>query len=319
MIEQSNVLVSIVVPVYNVEQYIHRCVNSILSQTYSLIDVILVDDGSPDQCGSICDSYAKKDKRVRVIHKSNGGLSDARNAGTKIAKGKYITYVDSDDWIANTYVEVLLRALHEHGATMSICTLLRCNTEKVEKKVEYSVCCYKTEDALEKMLYQTAFDNSASGKMYPTELMRVNLFPVGKLFEDLFTIYKVLANCTLVAFVDMPLYYYWINQNGIMHTNFSSRVFDEIEAADEIVKFIEKNYPGIISAAYARKFSCYSQVYRWMPEEIDEELEKKKKDIWNFINKYKFKMILDNKARKKNRAGAVVACLGQKVYREFGR
>ena len=113
-------LISVVVPIYNVENYIKKCVDSILSQTYKNLEIILVDDGSPDNCPQICDEYAQKDNRIKVIHKENGGLSDARNAGIDISKGKFITFIDSDDYIEKDYVEVLYNSIKENASDMAI-------------------------------------------------------------------------------------------------------------------------------------------------------------------------------------------------------
>ena len=128
-------LISVIVPVYKVEKYLKRCVDSILAQTYPCLEVILVDDGSPDGCPAICDEYAREDRRVRVIHKENGGLSDARNAGIDAAKGKFLGFVDSDDYVHPRFYELLLQALKEEGADIAGCDVKKvCKTEKIEEK-----------------------------------------------------------------------------------------------------------------------------------------------------------------------------------------
>ena len=130
-------LITIVVPVYKVEKYIDRCVTSILNQTYKNLQIILVDDGSPDNCGKICDEYAKKDNRIEVIHKENGGLSDARNAGINIAKGKYIAFVDSDDYVSNDYIEYMYKILKKENAKISICELqIVWKNTKIEENIK---------------------------------------------------------------------------------------------------------------------------------------------------------------------------------------
>ena len=161
-------LVSVIVPVYKVESYLHRCVDCILAQTYANLEIILVDDGSPDNCGKICDEYAQKDKCIKVIHKKNGGLSDARNAGLDIAMGEYITFVDSDDWIHFQYVEILLNNLTKADVDISTCSFVR-TPEKMlmdSKVSESSYHIYSSEKAIEQTLYQNRLDNSAWGKLY---------------------------------------------------------------------------------------------------------------------------------------------------------
>lgn len=128
-------LISVIVPVYKVEKYLKRCVDSILAQTYPCLEVILVDDGSPDGCPAICDEYAREDRRVRVIHKENGGLSDARNAGIDAAKGKFLGFVDSDDYVHPRFYELLLQALKEEGADIAGCDVKKvCKTEKIREE-----------------------------------------------------------------------------------------------------------------------------------------------------------------------------------------
>ena len=127
----KNLLVSVIVPIYNVEKYLRKCVDSILNQTYKNLEIILVDDGSPDNCGNICDEYALSDSRIRIIHKKNGGLSDARNAGLDIARGNYILFVDSDDYIDETMVEKLYEALEKEKAEMSLCSFVYVNDDGV--------------------------------------------------------------------------------------------------------------------------------------------------------------------------------------------
>lgn len=123
MIVHMNNLISVIVPVYKVEKYIKKCIESIINQTYENLEIILVDDGSPDNCGKICDEYAKKDKRIKVIHKENGGVSSARNLGLEKSNGQYITFIDSDDWIEEEYCEILLTTLKEQNADCAICRL----------------------------------------------------------------------------------------------------------------------------------------------------------------------------------------------------
>ncbi len=320
MQSKKDPLVSIVIPVYKVEKYLKRCVESILSQSYKNMEIILVDDGSPDQCGVICDEYAERDERIVVIHKENGGLSDARNAGTMNAAGEYITYVDSDDWIDRDYVNLLLKALIENDASLAVCRIKKLSKEEDNNTNNSDrTMVFSTEQALETMLYQKEFDNSACGKLYYTELMKKHLFPVGKLFEDLFTTYKVIGDCSKIAYIDDQLYFYWTNPNSIMHKSFNPRVYDEIEAADEIVDYITNNFLTIIDAGNARRFSAYSQVFFWIPQKCSVEDEKKKREIWSFIKQYRVKMIFDNKARMKNRLAAAVACFGSSIYRMIGQ
>ena len=172
-------LISVIVPVYKVEEYIKTCVNSIRRQTYHNIEIILIDDGSPDECGVICDQYANLDKRIRVIHKKNGGLSDARNAGMNIANGEYISFIDADDYVSEYYIETLYKILKDNDADMSICgcnivyddngCLVRSESNKTE------VC--SQEECIRRSL-SIHLRQSAWGKLYPVELLRNIRFPI---------------------------------------------------------------------------------------------------------------------------------------------
>nr|WP_308499447.1 glycosyltransferase family 2 protein [uncultured Agathobacter sp.] len=311
-------LISIVIPIYNVELYLDRCLKSIVNQTYDNLEIILVDDGSVDRCSNICDNWGKKDHRIKVIHKKNGGLSDARNSGTNIANGKYITYIDSDDWVSNYYVEMLYKTIYKTEADIAVCNFTKTNKEIQYKEKLCNPIVYNNLEAIKKMLYQKNIDNSAWGKLYPTNLMKKMLYPTGRLYEDLFITYKVFANVNKVAYLNSSLYYYWINPNGIMNSGFSEKIFDEIDAVDEIVDYVEKNIPDIKKAAYSRKFSSYSQVFRWIPNDIQDGTVKLKKDkLWEFIEAYRTCMIRDNNARLKNRIGAVVSYLGPRIYSQI--
>ena len=189
-----------VIPIYKVEKYLSRCVESILLQTFTEFELILVDDGSPDCCGSICDEYAKKDSRVTVIHKKNGGLSDARNAGIEWAfacsENEWLTFIDSDDWIHSKYLEVLTNAVRETNCQISICGFQETSNEVAEESTNSLNCeLYDTETFFcEKNVNAVV----AWGKLYRKELFCNIRYPFGKLHEDEFTTYKLLfANSKL--------------------------------------------------------------------------------------------------------------------------
>jgi glycosyltransferase involved in cell wall biosynthesis len=313
-------LISIVVPIYGVEKYLDACVNSIISQSYQNIEIILVDDGSRDNCPAMCDKWATKDARIKVIHKQNGGLSDARNCGTKEATGAYITYVDSDDMIHKDYVEYLYGLIKKYKADISICRLKDC-IEKIEpedgKNEEF---VFSNVESIEKMLYQNEFTNSASGKLYNMKFAKILHFPVGKYHEDLMTVYKVLYAAEKIAYGQRALYYYMHHKGSISHSDiFSKRYTDLLEAIDEIEYFVLKNCPEIISSVNSRKFSCYSQVLEILKESEYEISDK----LWNWMIGHRSQIIHDKNARKKNRIAALLTYLGKtnyiRIYRALGK
>ena len=212
-------LVSIIVPVYKVEPYLRRCLNSIVNQTYTNLEIILVNDGSPDGCPQICNEYASKDNRIIVVHKENGGLSDARNAGLNICRGEYISFIDSDDWIANTYIELLLKAIQENNADLSICSFTK-TKQTYDLTIVGQDFKYEVLDATAaaKKLWSKDYVTFviACGKLAKKALFNDTRFPKGVLHEDEFVSYKLLYNANKTVFLDIPLYCYFQRVDSIM-------------------------------------------------------------------------------------------------------
>ena len=214
-------LISIIVPVYKVEAYLPRCVDSILAQTYKNLDIILVDDGSPDNSGKICDAYAEKDSRITVIHQANGGLSDARNAGIAVAKGAYLTFLDSDDWVPAEYTDYLYNLLKETGSAISLCNFLKTTTEELPQMTEPEMVTVMKNDAILAKYIDLGDDFHpqlvmACGKLFETSLFETIRFPVGRLHEDEFTTYKLFHFAAQSVISKKQLYYYWQREDSIM-------------------------------------------------------------------------------------------------------
>ena len=237
--------ISIVVPVYKVEQYLHRCVDSLLNQSFTAFDLILVDDGSPDQCGQICDQYAEKDKRIHVIHQHNGGLSAARNSGIdwslSNSESKWITFVDSDDWVHPQYLSLLYESVLACKTDVSVCAYKELNSgnQDYETVEDIRGAEWKPEDFfVENHVNATV----AWGKLYKKEYFKTLRFPVGKIHEDEFITYQILFRTPKIAFINIPLYYYYINDSGIMKTQSKYRRSDGLEALAQQIEYFEKNH-----------------------------------------------------------------------------
>lgn len=234
-------IISIIVPIYKVEKYLDRCINSILNQTFTDFELILVDDGSPDRCGDICDEYAKKDKRIKVIHKENGGLSDARNSGLDVATGKFVAFIDSDDFIHKDMYMILYNAIIDSKSDISQCKFKYFFKEdELNKNIindgNYKI--YNNIDAIEEVIENKNLNVNVWNKLYKKELFNDIRFPKGKIHEDEFVTYKVFYKASSISFVDKELYYYFSNDLGIMkNININSR-FDWIEAIEERNKFL---------------------------------------------------------------------------------
>lgn len=232
-------VISVIVPVYRVEQYINRCVDSILAQTLTDFELILIDDGSPDKCGSICEEYASKDDRVHVIHQKNGGLSAARNAGIDWAfansNSKWLTFIDSDDWVDCRYLEMLYSAVRKYNTGISICSYECTAGEslKIEKSALRSAC-RETET-----YFMECRTNAivAWGKLYSKTSFRDIRYPVGRIHEDEFTTHKLLFQYSQIAEVPAPLYAYFDNPKGITGVQWTPKRLDKVLAVEKQISY----------------------------------------------------------------------------------
>ena len=235
--------ISVIVPVYKVEKYIHRCVDSILGQTFTDFELILVDDGSPDSCGAICDEYAVKDDRVIVIHQKNGGLSAARNAGIDWifanSDSDWMAFVDSDDWVHPQYLELLHRACLENGTALAVCQ----HATTKECSVEYS---HYPDYPAERMHIHDFFiiDGksvswvNAWGKLYSKQTFSHLRYPVGLLFEDLHALPSILRTNSMGTTIYAPLYYYYLSPGSIMRSAWYPQKWDEIAGYEKLLRYL---------------------------------------------------------------------------------
>jgi len=238
-------LISVIVPTYNHEKFLHKCIDSILAQTYSNLEIILVDDGSTDGSGKICDQYAQKDPRVKVVHQQNQGISAARNAGIAAAKGEHIAFVDSDDWVDATFVEVLLQTAQQNNSLIAAVGKYEVLSNRVhqaqtslkpqEKKVfSASQGNFTAEEALELLLVK--IDRYVADKLYHRSIFEYALFPVGMVYEDIWIFYRLLQHADKVAVYNAPLYYYnRCNENSISKGKFTHKQLDYFKVFDEFV------------------------------------------------------------------------------------
>jgi len=248
-----NPLISVIVPVYRVEAFLPRCLDSIRGQTYKNLEIILVDDGSPDNCGKICDEYAEMDSRIRVIHKKNGGLSSARNAGLDVAVGDYIGFVDSDDWIAPEMYETLLGAIEKWDAQLACGGRYDVREKTGERKIGL---CPKNDGCLSgvafagKIFRYDGCDSSACDKLYRRELLEGLRYPEGRVCEDMPVTYRLALKAERVALCSKPMYYYFHRQGSITQTvEITDKTFHYSQNTAEIYPYIQQNYPEIAESA----------------------------------------------------------------------
>ena len=256
--KKMNVLVSVIIPVFNVEEYLTDCVESVIKQSYQDIEILLVDDGSTDRSGEICDEFAKKDARIQVIHKKNGGLSEARNTAISIANGEYIYFLDSDDIIAEDAIEILTTFCIEKKADLAI-TGITGFEEKTEisKKKKGDYIELGAEDVIKRMLLNQGIGHEACGKLYHKSLWLHHSFPVGSLYEDYATIYYVVAEAKKIGVYSLPKYYYRIRMGSIMQSSITERHLVILDISDSVTEYLGEKFPDIIPQALRMNIVTY--------------------------------------------------------------
>jgi glycosyltransferase involved in cell wall biosynthesis len=318
-----NELISVIVPIYKVEQYLPKCVESIRNQIYQNLEIILVDDGSPDHCPELCDEYAGLDSRIRVIHKPNGGLSDARNAGIEAAEGDYICFVDSDDYIAETMIQKLYSALKKQDADMSLCGFTYVD-EKYNSIVERNIGMpIKNEvlfgrDAIKKMAGESGWVYTIAWcKLYKAALFQTIRFPVGKIHEDEFVSHLVFAKCNKVSCIADRLYFYLQRENSIMgnaHKSFSIKELDASEAFLKralFLKSIDKHeFHEAIGINYFYAISNFSDMYSYGRKFSSDERERLK-EMHRLLRE---NIHMGKGCSLKNKVHIILACISPKLH-----
>lgn len=303
-------MISIIVPVFNVEHYLKRCINSILNQTYKNFELILVDDGSTDNSGKICDDFANQNENIKVIHKKNGGLSSARNAGTENSQGEYITFIDSDDFISNTYLETLYNLIIKYNAEISCCNFQFFYNESEIKYNNDSGLeeCFDSQKALENMLYGKIHGSSACAMLLKRNIVESYKFPFGKYHEDDFVTFLYYASATKVAITSKEMYYYYQRTGSIMHRPFGQSALDELEAADFIVKNCKNMNKNIQKASLAKQFFNYRDVL-FTYKDLKNNSFKTYKKIISTIKPLKYSIIKDKNVSKRIKLTALCLIL----------
>ena len=244
-------LVSIIIPVYNVEKYLDKCIASVVGQTYHNLQIILIDDGSTDRSPDICDGWKERDSRITVIHQPNGGLSRARNAGLKVATGEFIGFVDSDDWVEPEMYEILLSAMAETDADIAVCNY-QCEHEGsqvvIQKPESPSQKIYTAVEVLELILSWKSFIRSVVwNKLFMRELLTNHLFPEGKIYEDSFWTPQVIGCSKKIVTIDLSLYHYLFRGESLSHDvrNLYNVLKDMFEMRDHRIEYIHEDYPSL--------------------------------------------------------------------------
>ncbi len=277
-------LISIIVPVYNVESYLEKCINSIINQSYKNLEIILVNDGSKDRSGEICDFYASKDDRIKIINKSNGGLSDARNCGLEVAKGEYIAFIDSDDWVDKDLYKILYELIIKYNSDISVCSFKKAVSEGENLNNINDEVVYTNITALEKIYADDGVDMVVAwNKLFKKDILIGEKFPKGKIHEDVFLIPRLMYKAKSIAYTNKELIYYRVNPNSITNSEFNIKRLDYIEALESTSRFYKDNN---LDELYIKSVTAHIEAILSMSIDVKKSLKFGKDEIFTrFIEK----------------------------------
>ncbi len=306
-------LISIIVPVYNVETYLAKCVDSILAQTYTNLEIFLVNDGSSDCCGKLCDEYAKEDKRIKVIHKKNGGLSDARNVAIDVATGEFITFIDSDDYVTDDYIMTLYSLIEKYECKVSIAlynTFVEGSKPKVVNRV-YREDCQTNIKAIEEMFYQEKYDTASWAKLYHSSLFATGIrYPKGIVYEDLATTYLLIFQSDKVAFCNRRIYNYLLRRDSIEGSSFSSKKMDSALKVCELMESHLDILGKVMQAYQCRMMSFFFHLLLKMPDGYEQ-----RNMLYKRIKAIRWSVLCNSRARKKARVASLLSYFGLGVVK----
>ncbi|WP_426355796.1 glycosyltransferase [Latilactobacillus sakei] len=307
-------LISIVIPCYNVEKYIEKCIYSIIGQDYNNFEIILVDDGSTDETLELITKLSYLDDRIKVIHQDNKGRSIARNKGIALSKGEYITFVDSDDYVAPTYLSDLMFGINK-GADISMVNKILVQegggnkNSKINRSGDYHI--YNTRDGIKAVLLQKP-DNEIWGKIYRSELLTSESFPRGKIFEDLFATLYIMSKAKTIIHYEVEDYYYVQREDNTINSKFTKNKMDILDMGKKISTYIIQIYPDLKVPMMSKLFSAYTNV--WM--QIDKNKYKDEYNVlWKEIKKVRSRMLFKKLESVKLYGGVILSFFGDTVYR----
>lgn len=310
-------LISIIVPCYGVELYLPKCIESIIHQTYTNLEILLVDDGSLDKSGEICDAYARSDCRINVIHKPNGGLADARNVALDVAKGEWIICIDSDDFVSLDYVETLFHLVEKNQCKIGVAQHKEFydGTGPETSTPPYEEYVFDKKEGLQKMFYQELFDTAAWCKIYHRSLFDFGVrYPLGLIYEDLPTTYLLFLKTDKVAYCNRIIYYYLLRNNSLEGQPFNVK---KLDSAVEILKMIQSHAEELQSVEKAVRCRLISFCFHILLEMPTDYADNRKQILLNYVKVNRWKVLMDKRARFKARLGIAVSLLGMNVARKI--
>lgn len=310
-------MISVIVPVYNVEKYLERCVKSIVAQTYKDLEILLIDDGSTDKSGEMCDDFQQTDSRIKAFHKQNGGLSDARNYGIEHSAGEFISFVDSDDYIDEKMLETLHRLITENDADLAVCSAMDVfegkEVTQVKEIKEFNL------NKVESYKYMLRGDGipSACNKLYKRQTVGDVRFPVGKLYEDGFFTPQILKKVEKTAVTSKPMYYYFRRADSITTKPFRKGDLDVIEAYDKCVKQVKELCPEALPYAEFRYRNAYFNVLDKMLMRDDCKEIPEYKQVVKYLKKHTAQIVKDPGFGKMRKIAAVALKFSVPLYKKI--
>lgn len=315
-----NELVSIIIPIYNVQKYLKKCLDSVINQKYKNLEIILINDGSTDNSLDIAINYKNTDKRIKLFSQTNQGLSAARNTGLKNATGKYITFVDSDDYITPDYVSYMYDLLKRNNfkSSLAICSLMNI-FEKSGKQVNMGnglECTLSGKECIKKMCYQDLVDTCAYAKLGSRELYKNFSFPTGKVFEDIGTTYKLFEKCKTVECGFKPKYYYYIRSNSITTRKFDNSKLNLIEMTDKMAKDVIQFYPDLSKAVLRRQvYSRFSTLNQTLEAKKSSNIKRIQRNLIDYIKKNGKQIVSDPNVSKRDKLAYIILNIGYPIYK----
>ena len=308
--------ISIIVPVYRVEKYLPRCVDSILCQTFEDFELLLINDGSPDRCGELCEQYAKVDSRVRVIHKQNGGLSDARNTGVAASRAGLVAFVDGDDCIKPDMYEVLYRQLTGERADISVCGIIDCypNGECSLRCKEGEKLVLNDKEAIRLILQGEKFSVNATNKLFRKELFSQLPFPIGRHSEDAFIMVELFSRAKRVVFTTDAKYCYMHRKNSLTTSPFQVEDFDTVEAYSDNLAFIRLYYPDLTELAVFRYLWSYFYLLEKMAFSENLSQQGALKEVAHVLRRHTLTVLKNPYFTKKRKLSALLLLFSKRLF-----
>lgn len=308
-------LVTIIVAAYNVENYINKCVNSLMAQTYQNIEMLLVDDGSTDNTGMMIEEKKKGDSRIKVFHKTNGGLSDARNYGLDRMTGRYVTFVDADDFVPQNYIEHMVSIIEARNADVAVVrTCEFCDEKDINLDINYDFVTVSCEEAVRRMLTRNGIAHTACGKLYKVELWESLRFPYRKLYEDYHTTFDAFSKASTVAISEARIYFYFQRPGSIMHYKCNERTVSIVEATREVTPRIIKYWPDLEVEALDLQLALCLKCYQNILNSDKNSFFDIQREIANIVSANGWRLLLSSKTPMKDKVKVVIYFMGKKIF-----